>query len=267
MHLFLIAALGPWGHQHSAAVLIWNVFFIIQNWLLFPSGLRLDEPIRALWQSRHDLENATSPPETELSIPDSEESSRFRRLAVIGWIFLAMPLMAPLGEPLGYWDHWLSWAVYAARPERVTVLIHEQDAAKLPPELQPFLEPPAPLDAWRRFRIDRWSLAATRTPVYPEARYQIAVARALAARSGLSSVKLVIESAPNRWTGQRTSTEVILADTSIASQDGLGAGTAACSAVMREMIPVVERPSRNGRIFTLPPSCSTRSASPSISRV
>ena len=38
MHLFLLLALGPWGHGHQPGVLIWNLFFLVQNGVLFQAS-------------------------------------------------------------------------------------------------------------------------------------------------------------------------------------------------------------------------------------
>ena len=35
MHVLLLAALGPWGAQNKPGVLLWNVFFIVQNVVIF----------------------------------------------------------------------------------------------------------------------------------------------------------------------------------------------------------------------------------------
>jgi hypothetical protein len=127
----------------------------------------------------------------------------------VAWAILIGALVAPLGEPLGLWDHWPSWAVYAARPEKVTVFIHEDDLAKIPAELREFLQEPSPLDPWHPIRLDRWSLAATKTPIYPQSRFHVGVALALAERCKLTTMKLEIESAPDRWTAQRKRTEFV----------------------------------------------------------
>lgn len=202
MHLFLILALGPWGHNHSAGVLIWNAFCIVQNWLLFPSPVSLAEPFRA-WIGG----NAATSIE-EMRSPQREQTPAYARLSTIAWVLLAIPLITPLLEPFGLWDHWPSWAVYAARPERTRMLIHEDDAALLPAELQKYLEPPQVLEPWRPLRLDRWSLDTTRTPIYPQDRFQIGVALAVAERYQLRTIKLIVEGPPDRWTGRRVQREV-----------------------------------------------------------
>jgi hypothetical protein len=190
MHLFLLVALGPWGHNHSAGVLIWNIFFLVQNWLLFPSV---------------DLRNRLSP---SAEVPQ-RESTVYGARWIAGWAILAAALLMPLYEANGLWDHWPSWAVYSARPARTLVYIHEDDVDRLPQELQLYLLEATPLEPWRRFQIDRWSLEATKTPIYPQRRFQLGVALALAERYQLSTLKVVIESRPDRQTGKRTRREVV----------------------------------------------------------
>ena len=43
MHLGLLLALGPLGHRHQPGVLVWNVFFVFQDWILF--GPRSDRVV------------------------------------------------------------------------------------------------------------------------------------------------------------------------------------------------------------------------------
>jgi len=189
MHLFLIVALGPGGHNHSAGVLIWNAFFIVQNWLLFPSPV-VAMPFAAV----------------ETNSPGGSPGAKTSSLA---WAILAAAMVAPLGEPWGLWDHWPSWAVYAARPERTTVFVHEDDVDKIPAELRGYLQPPGPLDVWHPIRLDRWSLETGKVPMYPQARFQVGIALALAQRCELTTLKVVLESPPHRWTGQRTQREFV----------------------------------------------------------
>ncbi len=202
MHLFLIIALSPWGHNHSAGVLIWNAFFIVQNWLLFPSPVSLAEPFRK-W-----FGGVSHTSFDERTAPERERTPRYAQLSGLAWAWLAVPLFAPLLEPFGDWDHWPSWAVYAARPERVRMLVHEDEIPHLPVDLQAFLEPPEILEPWQPLRLDRWSLVATRAPIYPQDRFQIGVALAVAERQQLQQIKLIVEGPPDRWTGRRDRREV-----------------------------------------------------------
>src|SRR5205823_5256304 len=124
MHGFLIIALSPWGHNHSVGVLIWNGFFMVQNWLLFPSVVNLGAPLQAvICRVRKTSDQLLF----EMKVPDREQTPRYARLSIAAWTWLAIPLLMPLFEPVGLWDHWPSWAVYAARPERTRMLVHEDD--------------------------------------------------------------------------------------------------------------------------------------------
>lgn len=182
MHGFLLVTLSPWGHNHSLGVLLWNGFFIVQNLLLFPGPVALSS--LGTWK------------------PAATRSK-------IAWGFLMFFLIAPVGEPFGLWDHWPSWAVYAARPAKTSVFIHEDDLLRIPPELQRYLQPPAPLDVWHPIRLDRWSLDVAKVPIYPETRFHVGVALAFAERCQIATMKIEIDSPPNRWTGERTRKESV----------------------------------------------------------
>ena len=188
MHLALLAALGPFGLNHSLGVLLWNVFFIVQNWLLFreaavshpPSGDTVLVQVR-LW-----LRDLVTWP-----------SSRPNRLA-LGTIAAAMAW--PILEPFGYCDHWLAWAVYSARSES-GVMIVEGDTALvgLPPSSVRRSE------ATPRVSINfgTWSLQSLGVPAYPQARVHTGVAVDVIERNVLTQRELTYSMTPHRWTGSR----------------------------------------------------------------
>lgn len=185
MHLALVFALGPFGHGHQPGVLLWNVFFLVQNWWLF-----VREP--AIGRSNENVLSGTL-------------------IGIGNWIarsVVGAALAWPLLEPLGLCDHWLAWAVYAARPERVQVFLDDDDVRKLPLKLQPFVGAPD-FEGWHPFRIDRWSLDAVDAPTYPQDRFQVGVTLWLAHNFNLQQVRVVIESPANRWSGKRTAHEYI----------------------------------------------------------
>lgn len=184
MHVGLLFALGPLGHGHRSGVLIWNLFFLVQNWWLF-------------WRDPN-RSNAGK----------DQESTRMTKFARIGnataGCIVAGAMIWPLLEPFGLCDHWPAWAVYAAKLERVTVLIETDDVANLPDKLQQYVGTPATLGDWNPFRIDRWSLDTVFAPIYPQDRFQVGVALGLAKEYRLDRIQIVIESPANRWTGKRT---------------------------------------------------------------
>lgn len=182
MHVGLLVALGPWGLNHRPAVLLWNVYFLAQNVILFWPRLSADDS------------------------PSAAAPSRAERCGdVTAVLIAAAAILLPLLEPWSRFDHWPAWAVYASRPERVAVLIDADAAGRLPPELQTLLAPPRWADGRRRVRIDEWSLATLDVPIYPQDRFRLGVALALARRYALGdAIHLEIESAADRWTGRRT---------------------------------------------------------------
>jgi hypothetical protein len=179
MHLCLLLALGPLGHQHQPGVLIWNVFFIAQNWFLF-----VCEPASSL---------------------DQVAVAGLSWASVGNWIsFCAITaaLAWPIVEPLGLCDHWPAWAVYAAKPERVHVFVNDEDYPKLPDRFRPYLGNPD-FDGWSLIRIDRWSLDAVYAPIYPQDRFQVGVALWLVDNLKLNQIRLIIQGPANRWNGAR----------------------------------------------------------------
>lgn len=186
MHLVLLLALGPLGHGHQPGVLLWNFFFIGQNLLLFARPA--------------------------LACPAWRKQPAGTRLA---WAVTGLAVLLPALEPFGGWDHWPGWAVYASRPERVYVSVAETDAKRLPENLQPWLEPAGSFDPWRQLRIDRWSLAAVGAPIYPQDRFAVGVALAVARGPGKPDIRITRDSPADRFTGKRT-TQVVTGTEAVA---------------------------------------------------
>ena len=156
MHVALLAALGPLGLNHSLGVLLWTVFFIVQDWLLFREAGTLRSPntdSELVYFGRW-LRSLASWP-----------SSRPNRLA-LGVIFAAM--IWPVVEPFGYCDHWLAWAVYSARGEGTAVFIDYSETEQLvylhrPPMWISTGSSDIELD------LPSWSLRNLAVPIYPQA--------------------------------------------------------------------------------------------------
>lgn len=182
MHGVLLLALGPWGLDHRPAVLVWNAYFIAQNALLFRPR-----------------------PVTPLSAP---ERAIVRSMRSVATTLVALAVTMPALESLGWWDHWPSWAVYSSRPAVVTVYVHEASVPSLRPSLKPFIGPAAPLSEWRPIRLDGWSFQMLDCPVYPQERFRLAVARAIAAQTGPPGILVRVEGPPERRTGRRDAVEL-----------------------------------------------------------
>ena len=149
---------------HSFIIFVQN--FIIQNVILFVverrSDARSDQP-------SNDALVGTSPCGWA-----SNGTPRFRILVV-----LVAGILFPGVRAVGYCDTWPAWAVYASSPARILVQVRDGNIERLPKTMQRYVERRRINDGWSWLRIDLWSLTETGTPVYPEDRFQLAVARAV----------------------------------------------------------------------------------------
>ena len=145
-HLATIAALGPWGLDHSTIVLVWNGAFLVEDYLLFAGSTREPGP-------------GGGP-----------------GLAVVG---LILALVA--GERWGLVDSWPAHALYASHAERAAILWPEAAADALPLPIRQHLGPPD-ADGVRRLDLTGWSRAGRGVPVYPQNRVAVGIAEALVAR-------------------------------------------------------------------------------------
>lgn len=183
LHLLLLAILGPWGLDHKPGVLLWNMYFIVQDLLLF-------------WPDRKFVPLAALGPAAGRHVPRTP------------WAIRAMLLAAMLLPVLGgtaWFDLWPSWGLYAPSAERVQLLVHRNDEARLPDALGRFVEPLAgPSEPWLVVRLDRWSLDALGAPIYPQNRFQLGVAEAVMGRYSLGHrVRVVRWELADRLTGRR----------------------------------------------------------------
>lgn len=194
MHLTMLWVLGPWGLDHKPGVLIWNIYFIVQDCILFaPAGAdfaaRTGAGIAAALRIRSPL----------------------RSIAAWGvQLLIAAAVLLPFLEPWGGIDHWPAWGLYASRVERTVVLIEDTSLTKIPDSLRSFLEPTHPATAWWRLRLDLWSLEELAAPLYPQHRFQIGVAAAVAERYRLQEgIQVILESPADRWSGVRSRQSIV----------------------------------------------------------
>lgn len=177
MHLGLIAVLSPMGLGHSPGVLVWNVVMAMQAWWLFAG------------------------PVVET---DDEPRSENGRASTLSWVAIVIALVMPIFERGGYWDHWLSWALYSPHSSRATLQIHESAIDQLPEAWRVAVTADDDSDRWHDLNLGQLSLAIRRVPVVPQARYQWALADRIIQESGIKNqVRGKVQSASDRWTGQR----------------------------------------------------------------
>lgn len=166
MHLGLLVALGPFGLNHSYGVLLWNFFFVAQDWLLFGR--------------RSAMELAPARPESRVS---------FRQRTA--QVFIGLVIVWPALELVGYCDHWLGWVVYSARSDQAEVIVH--------PDVD--LEPAISRTFDNHLLIAPWSLQQLAAPVYPQHRFFVGVVLDLAEHHHFRGT-LVLKKTPDRFTGQ-----------------------------------------------------------------
>jgi hypothetical protein len=183
-HVLLLVILGPWGLHHKPGVLVWNLYFIVQDVLLFgtPALSKMVEP------------TGGKQPSPVGNVP---------------WLVQAMTAAAiclPLLGSTTWFDIWPSWGLYASCAERVALLIHRRGLEQLPDALQTFAEmPDDPDDPWLTLRLDRWSLDALGAPIYPQNRFQLGVAEAVIVRYQLGHRARVVRfDLAERFSGKRS---------------------------------------------------------------
>lgn len=186
MHGCLLLLLGPLGLDHHTGVLVWNATWIAQNWVLFSAELDGNG-------------------ETAI---DDLHGSRFgyRFATVIAGVLICAPLLAPWS----LWDNWPSWRLYSGRPASVLAYVDESRIGELPETVRQFVGPPQPLSEWRPVSLDAWSFAELRCPVYPQERFRLAIAQALARKYALGDdLRTEIGTRPERWKGEREMRELL----------------------------------------------------------
>ncbi|MEZ6129123.1 MAG: hypothetical protein R3C59_10615 [Planctomycetaceae bacterium] len=177
IHVCLLLALGPWGLNHHSGVLIWNGFFILAVPVLF----RVHS---------HDV-----------SFTPADWSWRTKLAATFVLAF-------PLSGLAGLADNWPSWQLYSPRPEVVRIFVRQDTLSQLPDSVQAVAGLPGILDDWCPVRMDRWSLNATLAPIYPEDRFQLAIAEWLVQTlDSPERVKVTIDRPRIPWWWQRQNSE------------------------------------------------------------
>jgi len=215
-HLALMAIFGL-GLGHSAGVILWNLQFAFQAWLLFAIadarapvthsavGTGTEDPTASPTGESSTGESSSK----QLSAPRPSWHSRLGSGLVLIVVFL------PLLERWGYWDHWTSWALYAPHSSRVEVQVAPTVIERLPEELQRLLAlemegQEGSTAVWVRVPLSQWSLVSLGSPIYPQARFELGVARALAAQvNSRFAIQVTVLGAAGRFDGRRTRWEAL----------------------------------------------------------
>jgi hypothetical protein len=230
-HLSLVLILG-YQLQHSLGVVLWNVQFAGLALILFV-GRQDDSHAVAEVDDGSAADGRGQSAVAANNEPAAADGrwwgSRLVRLcpaelgpAELGIAAISLAVIVlPLGERWGYWDHWPSWALYAPHSSRVEVLVAPPAIAKLPESLQALLAGEDAVDelGWTRLPLPSWSLEELAVPIYPQASFQLQVARELARRiDSPFQVQAIVLGPAGRFSGQR-SERVLLGTDRIVSSD------------------------------------------------
>ena len=209
MHVGLLFVLGPFGLDHRPGVLWWNAFFIVQVALLFwtPSGLE-----QAPMHSNGTTIALPSPSRTHSS------NAQVRTPAIASSVILLM-IGLPALERFGWYDHWPSWALYAPHSSRVVMSVPRASIPRLPESLQPIMRAQVERMTSQgtdihdvffvRVPLEQWSLETLAVPIYPQARFQLGVAIAVAEEVGLDrELRAQLKGPADRWSGERRTLEM-----------------------------------------------------------
>jgi hypothetical protein len=179
MHAFLLACLGPTGHNYNSVVWPWNVAMVLFVLILFWRTPGLGA-LAVLWPRR-------CPP---------------ARVALL--LFGIVPGL----HVFGLADAYLSAALYSGNSPVADVVVSAAVRERLPAGVRPYFQEAE--DGTFRLFVFNWSMGELNVPPYPEERVYRVVARKLAEAAGDSGVVLVITGRADRWTGQRQVTQEVI---------------------------------------------------------
>ncbi|PHR93996.1 MAG: hypothetical protein COA78_32235 [Blastopirellula sp.] len=198
MHSLLILIVSSWGLNHEAGVMLWNILFIAQAIILF--WPKIPKP-----QSADANRTALDPSPEDNPIP-----KRLSLAEQLTLVFAILVMVAPLGESWGKFDHWPGWALYASHVSGAQVLLSPWSEDRLPEELFFYTEEISDEFGMKSLNIRAWSLDQTHVPGYPQDRFEIAVAKAVAQKYGLKThMQVVVSEQASRFSGYREERHLI----------------------------------------------------------
>ena len=148
MHLFILAGIGPWGHNTNNVVWPWNLVMIAAVLLLFTKA-QAGTFSRIVWR------------------PSSK----------LHWATLLLVGFAPALSFFNLWDSYLSSALYAGNKNDGALYVSDGVLDRLPDAVQDLAEEEQP--GISKIEISDWSYRELNVPPYPEIRIYRNVARTL----------------------------------------------------------------------------------------
>jgi len=171
MHVFILASIGPWGHNHNRVVWPWNLVMAALVILLF-------------WRNS----NVT-----------------IRNLVKGGYVVVALFGVMPALSLIGLWDSYLSFSLYSGNQNKATIYMDDTVAGKLPEAVQQVVSvynSDFPVDA---LDLEDWSYDELNVPPYAELRVIRNVGRQVCRDTGNSPLMVMIVEPRRLWFQQRHS--------------------------------------------------------------
>jgi hypothetical protein len=181
MHVFIMLAIGPLGRNWNTVVWPWNVAMPLLAWRLFHRPCDVS--------------------------PASVVVPRGWYHAAVLVLFGAMPALSLVG----WWDAYLSAALYSGNTLRARIEVTEAAHARLPETLRERADGIG--GGLHEIGINSWSMEELNVPPYPARRVFLDIGQTLADRvaEGPDEVVLVLEGRPDWRTGVREEKRVPLA--------------------------------------------------------
>lgn len=146
MCVFVLWAIGPFGHDRNRVVWPWNITMAILVVILFAKTKNV--PLSRILWVRH---------------------CAFHKVILV--VFGLMPLF----YFFNVWDSYLSWALYSGTTNKSAIYVSDRVKKRLPNYIQQFVQ----IDGGGRnfISISRWAFTELHVPPYPESRIFKSVAK------------------------------------------------------------------------------------------
>lgn len=168
MHLFILWCLGPWGHHWNTVVWPWNIAMIAACLIL--------------------VGHTGKASARELLVPQR---------SVRHWLILLLFGLLPPLSLFGYWDKYLSAALYSGNTLSAWIQLDDAATRKLPPAILKY-QFGSEIDTFQ------WAISELNVPPYPEPRIYRALARHLRHLVGPGGkVELIILLGTDPQTGEK----------------------------------------------------------------
>lgn len=135
MHACILVALGPWGINFNAVVWPWNAAMVLLVAIVFKNA------------------------------PNILTRSFFKPIA--NRVLIVLVGFLPALNFIGFWDDYLSFALYAGGNEKMMICFDRQNAPEI---IKSYKTAPFCGDDELTISITKWSLTELQVPVYPQER-------------------------------------------------------------------------------------------------